>query len=307
MSIDLRALDRADLPAAEKLLGEACASYRADKVAEEKLFGPALGAEGAPLMATAYGAFDGDRLVGLASASGEWIRLLAVRSRARAQGIGTVLLAAVESVIAATGAEQARTLAQPGNYLAPGIDARDTDTLGWLERRGYARIAEHHNLEIDVATNPRVTPKRAQELARKAHESGYAVRRATREDLLLLRHDVTEHFSRGWAFEVEHALSFEPAGVHIALRLADGALAAFAAHDGNNQGMGWFGPAGTFEEHRRLGLGEALLVACLVDVARAGLSTCTIAWIGPRDFYDRVAGVAADRFYVVMRKDLRQP
>jgi GNAT superfamily N-acetyltransferase len=305
VSIDLRALARADLPAAKKLLRKACASYRADEVAEEKLFGPALGSDERPLEPTAYGAFENDRLVGVAAASGEWIRLLAVLPGARGQGIGTVLLAAVESVIASSGTEQAQTLAQPGNYLAPGIDALDTDTIGWMERRGYARGPERHNLEIDVATNPRVNRDRAREIARKARAAGYAIRRATREDTILLRHDITQQFSRGWAFEVEHALSFEPAGVHIALRLADGALAAFAAHDGNNQGLGWFGPAGTFEEHRRLGLGEALLVACLIDVADAGLPTCTIAWIGPRHFYDRVAGVSADRFYVVMRKDLR--
>ena len=122
---------------------------------------------------------------------------------------------------------------------------------------------------------------------------------------LLLRSQIGERFSPAWAFEVERALEFEPSGVHIALRREDGDLAAFAAHDGNNQGLGWFGPGGTFEAHRRRGLGEGLLVACLVDIANAGLSTCTVAWIGPRGFYERAAGVRSDRFYTVMRKDLR--
>ena len=43
-----------------------------------------------------------------------------------------------------------------------------------------------------------------------------------------------------WA---QRALAHSPAGVHVALR--DGAYCGFAAHDGNNRGLGWFGPTGT--------------------------------------------------------------
>jgi GNAT superfamily N-acetyltransferase len=305
VAIELRALERSDLPAARRVLRAACAAYSADTVAEEKLFGAAPAGDGSALVTVAYGAFDGDQLAGVAACSGDRIRLLAVAPRARNRGIGTVLLAALESVISGTGAASARTLDQPGNYLAPGIDAEDAETLGWLERRGYSRASKNHNLEIDVVTNPRVTPARARELTTAALEAGYELRRAERTDALLLRRQITEKFSPVCAFEVERALCYEPPGVHIALRRKDNDLAAFAVHDGNNQGLGWFGPGGTFEEHRRRGLGEGLLLACLLDVANAGLPICTVAWIGPREFYERAAGVKTDRFYVVMRKDLR--
>jgi hypothetical protein len=46
------------------------------------------------------------------------------------------------------------------------------------------------------------------------------------------------------------------------------------------------------------------LCACLVDVARMGLATCEIAWIGPREFYERAAGVCGERRFAVLRKDL---
>ena len=49
-----------------------------------------------------------------------------------------------------------------------------------------------------------------------------------------------------------------PAGVHVALTSA-GQLAAFSAHGGNNHGLGWFGPAGTLDEHRGEGLGAAFI------------------------------------------------
>ena len=78
---------------------------------------------------------------------------------------------------------------------------------------------------------------------------------------------------------------------------------AFAAHDGNNRGLGWFGPTGTWPAHRGKGLGEALLMACLVDVG-AERSRCEVAWIGPRPFYDKVAGIVDDRHFVVLAKSL---
>jgi len=305
VAIDLHALERSDLPAARRILRSACAPYQAEAVAEEKLFGPAPAPAPGALDCVAYGAFEDARLVGVAATSGNRIRLLAVAPRARARGVGTVLLAALESAISASGAEYARTLDLPGNYLAPGIAAEDTETLAWLERRGYERYAENQNLEIDVVANPKVSVEHARRLAKAAREAGYELRRAKQSDAPLLCEQISQRFSPTWAFEVERALAFEPAGVHIALRRADGDLAAFAAHDGNNQGLGWFGPGGTFEEHRRRRLGEGLLLACLVDIARAGLSTCTVAWIGPRRFYERAAGVRTDRYYVVMRKDLR--
>ena len=50
-------------------------------------------------------------------------------------------------------------------------------------------------------------------------------------------------------------------------------------------------------------LGEALLLACLVDVA-VHHARCEVASIGPRPFYDKVAGVAADRRFVLLTRAL---
>ena len=108
-------------------------------------------------------------------------------------------------------------------------------------------------------------------------------------------------FGGAWPFELARALAAVPAGVHVALK--DGAYCAFAAHDGNNRGLGWFGPTGTWPAHRGQGLGEVLLVACLVDVADAH-PRCEVAWIGPRPFYEKVAGIVAERRFVVMTRPL---
>ena len=300
MDIELRALSADDLPLAHALLAASCPFDDAADVAEEKLFGPAP--EGRPDTIGAFTAARRERdLIGVAATSQRWIRLLAVHPHRRRRGIGSALLAAAESHIAGRGAPLARTLDQPGNYLAPGIDARNRDTVAWLERRGYRRLGENTNLLIDVAGNPRVSAARAAELASRA--DGYQVRRARPSDRAALSAQVALGFSRAWAFEIERALDQDPPAVHLALT-PEGDLAAFAAHDGNNRGLGWFGPAGTFEPHRRRGLGEALLVACLVDVAAAGHATCTIAWIGPRSFYERAAGLSGENRFVVLGKEL---
>jgi GNAT superfamily N-acetyltransferase len=223
-----------------------------------------------------------------------------VHPKERGAGLGTALLAAAEAEIARTGATRVHVCGQPGNYLAPGVDTRNRGTIAWLERRGYQSFGEHVNLLVTVSENPRVTAERADFLA--ARIRGYEIRRARASDAAILERVLQAEFSAGWAFEVARALAWTPPAVHIAME-RDGII-AFAAHDGNNRGLGWFGPAGTLPAHRGRGLGQALLCACLVDVARMGLPICEIAWIGPREFYQRAAGLSGERRFAVMRKDL---
>ncbi len=278
----------------------ACEFDDAAPVAAETLHGTA---PGNPAGDT-FSAWQGEHLLGVVATSGKWIRLLAVHPSARERGVGTVLLAGAESSIARRHEPLARTLDQPGNYLAPGIDTRNELALSWLERRGWSRKAINTNLLVDVATNPRVTSARRDDAASRCLQDGYEIRRARRDEKPALIASIRQAFSDTWAFEVARALAHTPAGVHLAMHRASNDIAAFAAHDGNNQGLGWFGPAGTMESHRRRGLGEALLLACLMDVADAGHDTCTIAWIGPRAFYERCAGISGERTFVVMTKQM---
>jgi mycothiol synthase len=296
--MQLRGLEPQDAEAAHAVL-RAAGLADAAQVAREKLFGPSP-VDDHP---ASWAAVDGGAVVGLAASSGRWLRILAVDPAARGRGIGGALLAAIEGDVRARRAPAIRTLDQPGNYLSPGIPADDDATLGWLARRGYRVDGDNHNLLVDVAGNPRVTAGRAAELSAAAAAAGYTVRRASAADRAALLAMIEGYFSRPWAFEIGRALDDEPAGVHLALDPA-GAPVAFAGHDGNNRGLGWFGPAGTLPEHRGKRLGEALLVACLVDVAAAGLTTATIAWIGPRAFYQRAVGVAGERRFVVLTKEL---
>ena len=290
-------LPRSRLADAELVLADACAFDRATEVADEKLFGP-----GPTSAAQPFGAWDGNELVGVAAVSARWLRVLAVVPRARGRGVGSALLTACESAAKAEGMTKLSALDQPGNYLAPGIDERNDDAIRWLERRGWQRGAERRtNVLIAVRDNARVSAARASELAGAAAAKGYEVRRARVDERAALCAAIAGEFGGAWPFEIERALGYEPCGVHVAIQ--GGAYCAFAAHDGNNRGLGWFGPTGTWPAHRGKGLGEALLLACLVDVA-AERARCEIAWIGPRPFYEKVAGIVADRHFAVLGKPL---
>lgn len=289
-------LDRSLLPAARDLLAAACPYDRAAEVADEKLFGDAPGGAG-----IALGAWVDDTLAGVASVAGNRIRVLAVAPDVRQRGIGAALLEACETIARDAGHPRLRTLDQPGNYLAPGIDERNTLTIGWLERRGWLPLPDPRlNVLVDVHNNPRVSRERVAELAAKATLRGFEIRRAHADERPLLD-AVASEFGNAWPFEVARALGHSPPGVHVALR--EGSYCAFAAHDGNNRGLGWFGPTGTWPAYRGQGLGEALLLACLVDVAEAH-AQCEVAWIGPRPFYEKVAGIAADRRFIVLTRAL---
>lgn len=289
-------LERADLADAEIVLADACAFDRATEVADEKLFGPAPAGA-----ARAFGAWDRDELVGVAAVSSRWLRVLAVAPRARRRGAGSALLAACEEAVLATGETRLRTLDQPGNYLAPGIDVRNTYAIQWLERRRWYRSGEPRtNVLIAVRDNPRVTRERVDELRSKGASRGFEIRRA-RSDEKALVDAVAAEFGGTWPFEVASALAYDPPAVHVALK--DGAYCAFAAHDGNNRGLGWFGPTGTWPAHRGQGLGEVLLLACLVDVATEH-ARCEVAWIGPRPFYEKVAGIVEERHFALLVRDM---
>jgi ribosomal protein S18 acetylase RimI-like enzyme len=295
--VRIASLDRTALTDARRVLDAACAFDRAAEVADEKLFG--ADPHGAP---AALGAWDDrDALIGVAAVGGSRLRLLAVDPAARRRGVGRALLDACCEAARAAGATGLRTLDQPGNYLAPGIDERNGEAIGWLERRGWRRHGEPRiNVLLDVRDNPRVSAARADELAAGMRKRGFVIRRARADEADLLT-AVAGEFGGAWPFELGRALGGDPPGVHVATR--NGAYCAFAAHDGNNRGLGWFGPTGTWLAHRGYGLGEALLVACLVDVA-AHHARCEVAWIGPRPFYDKVAGVAAERRFALLTREL---
>jgi GNAT superfamily N-acetyltransferase len=301
MTPQLRPLREAeDMQAATALLAAALPLDRAALVAREKLFG-----ENGARAGSTVGAFEDGRLVGVLAQAGRFLKVLAVHPAARRKGIGGLLLGAARAHLRGAGGGRLRACDHPGNYLSPGVDTRYAEARPFFEKHGLREVARVQNLRAPLRDNPLVTPARAEALAAAAADHGYRLVRVSRGPLAeALGQVIAARFAPVWAFEVDRGLGQGAAeegpaasGVHAALS-PDGAPVAFAVHDGNNRGLGWFGPMGTLPEHRGKGLGEALLLRCLLDVTEAPEGG-VIAWVGPVEFYRRAAGAAPDRHFVV--------
>ena len=272
-------LERSRLAEAAALLAAALPHDRVALVAAEKLFGSDGARRGRVL-----GAYtDTDELAGLVAWAGRWVKLLAVAAPHRRRGLATQLLAAVPG-------PRRRVADHPGNYLSPGVDVRYADAIAFFERRGFRRVAEVENIRAPLSA-----PLTLTEVA------GYSLRRCDMNDRGPLLDWVARAFAPVWAHEVARALDGPRRAVHAAWPLAGGDPVAFAAADGNNQGLGWFGPAGTDPAHRGKRLGEALLVRCLEDV-RGLPEGGVIAWIGPKEFYRKTVGAVDDRRFVQLEE-----
>ncbi|MGI9177069.1 MAG: GNAT family N-acetyltransferase [Pirellulales bacterium] len=226
------------------------------------------------------------------------VKMLAVVPAFRGRGIGSELLAAIESSLTKAGATVIRFGESAPNYLVPGVDLRCESLLTFLEQRGYTRIGTTVNMVVDLLAEAFSTT--ADEARLEA--SGIAVRRAAATD----RTAIDRLLERQWPSrrpEVSVALSQTPSAVHVALA-STGDIAGFAAYDGNNVGTGWFGPMGTAAEWEGRGIGRVLLRRCLRDLRGRSLSHAIIPWVGPVAFYERHAAARVDRTFVRLEKRL---
>lgn len=157
--------------------------------------------------------------------------------------------------------------AEGGNYFLPGVPLRDEP---FFLKRGYQRTALTWNLHVE----PRPSPA----------------------DLLVpiderLLGFVRREFGNVWAFE--------------AAKGAAGFLipdVAFAVIEGNNRGLGTFGPTGVAEAHRGKGHGRAVLLAALGELARRGYRRAVIPWTDALEFYRRSCGAEPAHQFVTLTR-----
>lgn len=268
------------LEPARALLVAALPHDRVDVVAAEKLFGDNGARSG-----LAWGAWDGEALVGVLASAGRWVKLVAVAASHRRRGIGSALMAALAALDPKA---KLRVGDHPGNYLSPGADVRYGAARAFFAARGFRELATVENIRAPL---DRPLPR--------LDVAGYQLRRVDDADRDAVTAFIAGAFAPVWAFEVGRAIDGPRRAVHAAF--LDGKPVAFAAADGNNQGLGWFGPAGTDPAHRGRRLGEALLLRCLEDV-RGLPEAGVIAWIGPKEFYAKTVGAVDDRRFVVLEQ-----
>jgi GNAT superfamily N-acetyltransferase len=206
---------------------------------------------------------------GVAVTCGKALRILAVRRGERGHGIGTALLEDASAQIVG---------AEAGNYFTPGVVTSDENTFRFLTKRGYRQTAQTQNL-IAHALPEEMPPE---------------VKVGNVLDF------IEREFGKIWRFEAANA----PKVFYVE---ENGEVAGFAAHDGNNRGLGFFGPTGVAEQHRGKGLGRKLLRAALADMRQQGYHHAIIPWTDAIDFYRRSCGAEVHHRFVTLARYIPQP
>ena len=109
------------------------------------------------------------------------------------------------------------------------------------------------------------------------------IRRAFAAEKGIVRRWIAQRFGDRWASESEAAFARSPIACFVAI--ADNELAGFACYDATARGF--FGPFGVGETLRRRGIGRALLLAALRDMAGQGYGYAIIGAAGSIGFYRR--------------------
>ena len=229
--------------------------------------------------------------VGVARATGiGYIKLIAVRPESRRKGVASVLLDSVEQTLAERSCSVIRLFESAPNYFMPGLDPRYTEAKLLFEQRGYSRFGETYNLIADLRSRSFETKTEEATLL----EQGITVRRAEEKDRAAVSDFLDLHWP-AWQTEVSATFNNTPISLHLALR--DRSVLGFSAFEGNNRGLGWFGPMGTAEAARGLGIGGILLRRCLADMKAAGHAEAVIPWVGPVRFYSNTVDARISRVF----------
>lgn len=117
---------------------------------------------------------------------------------------------------------------------------------------------------------------------------GIVIRRAHPFESAAIREFIATAFSVGWADEILPCYARQPISLYIAIR--DGKVIGFGAYEATRRNF--FGPTGVLESERGLGIGKALLLACLHGMRDMGYAYGIIGGVGPAAFYEKAAGAS---------------
>ena len=223
-------------------------------------------------------------MIGVLRGNEGCLKLFAVDREHRRLGLGSMMLAEIESLFRSGGAERVRILNCSPCYFTPGLDPRYTEALCFLQSHGYTAERYVHNMEVDLTGNDFDTTPTESQLAKK----GFKIRRLERQEEQMFYEWMAGTWSQNWTTEACNSLKNTPVTTFIALD-SDDNICGFATYD-VTMFRGGFGPTGVEERLRGLGIGKVLFLRCLQDMKTRGYPRCEIAWVGPISFYAHTAG-----------------
>ncbi|MYD94675.1 MAG: GNAT family N-acetyltransferase [Chloroflexi bacterium] len=311
-NLETRPLEARHLPAAAALCRREVAylpfseAILQDRILDDPDFDPDLNPtvwQGERLVAMACGAPPSEELQ---TAGG--VKLFAVASDVRRQGIATRMFDQIENRLASLGAGESVAIIAGNNRFMQGLDLRYTEALCFLEARGYERAGDGMDMDVDLRKTPLDTSEKEEELER---DHGLRVRRLTMDDYQQAWDYVAREFEypsalatdpvgRRWAYLATSGLKLNPPTLWMAEK--DGEFCGFAVTDVAAPER--LGPMGVSPEVRKLGVGTVLLKRALADLRARGVETGVIYGAGPYAFYARTVNAVVNAVFWRLRKPL---
>lgn len=226
------------------------------------------------------------------------VNLLVVVPGARRRGLGRALLQALEQRLESAGAQQIFVGGASPRFAWAGVDVRYSAAGFLLESAGYVKAIQPVNMTVDLAE----AGSWLSEVGSEATPEGVTLRPLREDDRAAVTPWLAS-FGGTWLEETLATLDRPGARCHLAVRddgTPDAAYLGFACYGVNR--ADWFGPMGTDEASRGLGIGSVLLRRCLADLCAAGHDSAQIAWVGPTKFYAKVVDAYIDRVFWIYRK-----
>lgn len=225
------------------------------------------------------------------------LKLIATDPAYRRQGIASQLITALIERMRDAGLTWLRSGNFAPSYFWPGVDARYTPALCFLQRHGFQRKGDAVNMAVDLHAHTWDTADDEERLL----GVGIRIRRAQPSDADAFGAWLGQAWGPIWQWEGLRALHNQPPSAFVAER--DGEFCAFAAYN-TSSFPHVFGPTGTVEAQRAQGIGRVLLCLCLRDLRDAGCSQAEIGWVGPIAFYARVADATINRVFFWHEREL---
>ena len=117
-------------------------------------------------------------------------------------------------------------------------------------------------------------------------EHGVTIRKPIGPEKHLLVDWVADHFSPGWAAEMDVATANTPRSCFTAVKAPN--FIGFACYDAT--ALGFFGPTGVEKSERGQGTGKALLKACLLDMKLKGYGYAIVGDVDDPEYYQKAVG-----------------
>ncbi|MBO3800744.1 MAG: GNAT family N-acetyltransferase [Thermoproteota archaeon] len=221
-----------------------------------------------------------------------WIKVFAVRENYRRKGIATKLFEELENRFRDSGTKKVRITDFPGWTLFCGVDLKYQDALAFLLGRGFKKVGEAVDYEIDLLNF--YIPRRILQ----TNVSPAIIRKAEKSDKNKVLSWVKTEFSVFWEYEASVGFMYDKPKLWIAEDNDE--IIGFSVYSALEPH--WFGPIGVSPKTRLKGIGSLLLFNCLKSMREEGQRIAVIPWTSHLFFYAQVPGINKIRHYWILEK-----